>query len=80
MTLRSYCEQMGLTLQYRRANSGWACELVGWIIESERVPASAHAASRRESRAALAKLIAGQILQETVRPTTRYVVPESLAP
>ena len=80
MTLRFYCEQMGLALQYRRANSGWASELIGCIIESEHVPASAHAASKRESRAALAKLIAGQILQEAARPTTRYWVPENLTP
>jgi hypothetical protein len=80
MTLRFYCEQMGLVLRYRRANSDWACEIVDCIVESERIPASAHAVSKQESRIALVKLIAGQILQEVVRPTTRYWVPENLMP
>lgn len=80
MTLRWYCEQMGLQMQYRRVNGDIACELAGIILEGERIPASGIGPTKKAARAALAAVIAGHILQETVRPTTLYWVPAVLDP
>ncbi len=80
MTLRGYCEQMGLGLEYRRANGGWACAVAGFLLHEERVPAEAVGHARSDARKALARLIAGHTLQCIARPTTLFWVPDSLDP
>lgn len=80
MTLRGYCEQMGLALSFRRSNGGWACEITGWVLREERIPASALGKTRKKAYQALAELIAGHVLQQIDRPTTLYWVPPALAP
>lgn len=83
MTLRHYCEQMGLHLE--RWTVPKASDLrgkhvrisdFGLLIDGRPVPAEANGATRKDAEAALIGLIAGRILRSTVRPTTLYWVPK----
>ena len=80
MTLRFYCEQMGLSILYRRSNGGWACEFPGFVLRDERVRASAVGPTKKAARIALAALIAGHVLQEVARPSTLHWAPSELSP
>jgi hypothetical protein len=76
MTLRGYCEQMGLCLKYKRVNGGWACAIQGFLVDEERIPSSASGPTKRAARNALVSLIAGHIIRSVIRETYLLWVPK----
>lgn len=84
MTLRSYCEQMGLRLE-RATDRGRAdmrttvVRIPGWEViqgDGSVAPIEARGATCADAAAELVRLIGGRILRNTLRPTTLYWVPD----
>lgn len=82
MTLRSYCEQVGMKLE--RWTVPGAPDLRGEhvriadfevLTDGGPVPAEARGPTRADADAELLRLIVGRILRQISRPTTLYWVP-----
>jgi hypothetical protein len=77
MTLREYAEQMGMRVVCEIATDGFRCSLAGLrIADSCGHPSvCAEGENLEEAHAALAAFISGRILQDSVRATALYWVP-----
>jgi hypothetical protein len=78
MTLRHYCEQMGLRLVCDlTTDGGFRCSIKDVRLDDScgKAEAAAEGPSNRAAQRALAQFISGRLLRSTIRETTLYWVP-----
>jgi len=82
MTLRSYCEQMGLRLVCDIAPAGFRCSIKDYRLDDScgKPEIAADGATPEEARERLARFISGRLIRNAIRETYLLWVPTGLTP